>query len=214
MPALRGDVFVDGKRVTAPISICGMAFQNSDAAALAQRRSTTCCCRSKSSSRYAQDFRRRRHEYADRARALLRSVGLAGFEDKYPWELSGGMQQRASLCRALIHDPRLLLLDEPFGALDAFTREDLWEVLQELWIEKRPTVHPRDARPARGGVSGRHHLCDERAARGASCRAPRSNFRGRASLETTFEPDFIAKVHGLREKIASGTDVNGARSGA
>ncbi len=79
-------------------------------------------------------------EYRDRVEASLARVGLAGFGDKFPWQLSGGMQQRASLCRALIHDPTLLLLDEPFGALDQFTREELWEIMQNLWIEKRPTV--------------------------------------------------------------------------
>src|ERR1700747_3066016 len=71
---------------------------------------------------------------------LLTQVGLAGFSKKYPWQLSGGMMQRASLCRALIHDPQLLMLDEPFGALDQFTREALWAIMQDLWLTRRPRV--------------------------------------------------------------------------
>ena len=82
---------------------------------------------------YRSQFRSRRGEFAQRAKTLLATVGLAGYEDKFPWELSGGMQQRTSLCRALIHEPKMLLLDEPFGALDAFTREELWNVLRDLW---------------------------------------------------------------------------------
>jgi NitT/TauT family transport system ATP-binding protein len=90
---------------------------------------------------FRQDFRRKRHgEYTDRVEALLAQVGLRGFGDKRPWQLSGGMLQRASLCRALIHDPELLLLDEPFGALDQFTREELWDIMQSLWMTKKPTV--------------------------------------------------------------------------
>ncbi|HSW21091.1 MAG TPA: ATP-binding cassette domain-containing protein, partial [Ramlibacter sp.] len=85
-------------------------------------------------------FKRKRAEYEERARALLRKVGLGGYEDKFPWELSGGMQQRASICRALVHEPKMLLLDEPFGALDAFTREELWCILRDLWTEQRFNV--------------------------------------------------------------------------
>ncbi len=75
-----------------------------------------------------------------RADQLLRMVGLAGFEGRYSYELSGGMQQRVSIVRALIHDPRLLLMDEPFAALDAMTREQMASELQRIWMESGKTV--------------------------------------------------------------------------
>lgn len=79
-------------------------------------------------------------KYTERAKQLIERTGLAGFEDRYPWELSGGMQQRVALCRALIHAPQILLLDEPFGALDALTREDMWLLLESLYEQEKMTV--------------------------------------------------------------------------
>ena len=78
--------------------------------------------------------------YRERAATLIAAVGLDGFERRWPHELSGGMQQRAAIARALVHDPPLLLMDEPFGALDALTREQLRIDLEELWLESRKTV--------------------------------------------------------------------------
>ena len=127
----RGHIRVDGQPVTGPLKISGMAFQSSS---LLPWRSTldNVLLPLEIVEPYRATFKQRRAEYVERARGLLATVGRAGYEDKYPWELSGGMQQRASICRALIHQPKMLLLDEPFGALDAFTREELWCTLRDL----------------------------------------------------------------------------------
>ena len=89
---------------------------------------------------YRASFSREKKSYEKKAVDLLQSVGLTGFTDKHPWELSGGMQQRTSICRALIHEPEILLLDEPFAALDAFTREELWSALRDLQAARKVTV--------------------------------------------------------------------------
>lgn len=82
----------------------------------------------------------KKEDYLDKAMALLNNIGLGDFINHYPKELSGGMRQRASICRAMVHDPPLLLMDEPFGALDAFTRDHLSIELQRIWMQKEKTV--------------------------------------------------------------------------
>jgi NitT/TauT family transport system ATP-binding protein len=135
----KGSVIVAGHEVAGPIKIVGMAFQNP---IMLPWRTTVdnVLLPLEIVEPHASRFRTNRKAYAQKAKALLAAVGLNGFADSYPWQLSGGMQQRASLCRALIHEPDLLLLDEPFGALDAFTREELWTVLRDLWKAQHFTV--------------------------------------------------------------------------
>jgi len=138
VPATSGSVMVDGRLVRGPLKNVGMAFQNP---VLLPWRSVLNnlllpfeILRENGDSR-APD----RALWREKAVALLRTVGLGGAEDRQPRELSGGMRQRVSLCRALIHEPALLLLDEPFAALDAFTREEMWELHQTLRLHREFT---------------------------------------------------------------------------
>jgi NitT/TauT family transport system ATP-binding protein len=84
--------------------------------------------------------RERKEAFRNRALDILALYGLKGFEQRYPWELSGGMRQRAAICRALIRDPTFLMMDEPFGALDALTRDELNIELQSLWLRTKKSV--------------------------------------------------------------------------
>ncbi len=131
----RGHIRVGGQPVDGPLKISGMAFQ---APSLLPWRTTldNVLLPLEIVEPHRSRFKQERKAYEARASALLASVGLAGMESKFPWQLSGGMQQRASICRALIHEPQMLLLDEPFGALDAFTREELWCTLRDLQAAK------------------------------------------------------------------------------
>ncbi|GGB59411.1 nitrate ABC transporter ATP-binding protein [Roseibium aquae] len=130
-----GTVEVAAREVDGPVSIAGMAFQNPS---MLPWRTTlqNVMLPLEIVQPHRKRLGRERAAYTQLAEELLSVVGLAGFGAKYPWQLSGGMQQRANLCRALIHDPELLMLDEPFGALDAFTREELWQVMRDLHAEK------------------------------------------------------------------------------
>ena len=138
MPS-RGSIHINGDAVTGPLKISGMSFQ---APSLLPWRSTidNVLLPLEIVEPHRSQFKARRDEYRERASKLLQTVGLGGFEDKLPHQLSGGMQQRASLCRALIHEPKMLLLDEPFAALDAFTREELWCTLRDLWSARKFNV--------------------------------------------------------------------------
>jgi NitT/TauT family transport system ATP-binding protein len=126
-----GRVTVDGRPVAGPLKNVGMAFQNP--VLLPWRTVLDNLLLPLEILRENRDPRTPdRAVWHQRALALLHTVGLAGAEHRQPRELSGGMRQRVSLCRALIHEPALMLLDEPFAALDAFTREEMWELHQEL----------------------------------------------------------------------------------
>jgi NitT/TauT family transport system ATP-binding protein len=135
-----GVVIVGGREVAARALRVGMAFQNPTMLPWLTIEQNI-MLPLKIVEPYRSQFKRQRKlAFRDKAHALLAQVGLKGFANKFPWQLSGGMLQRANLCRALIHEPRMLLLDEPFGALDQFTKEELWTILQNLWLAHKPTV--------------------------------------------------------------------------
>jgi NitT/TauT family transport system ATP-binding protein len=197
----KGQIMVDGMPVTGPLKISGMAFQ---APSLLPWRTTldNVLLPLEIVEPYRSQFKQRKPEFIERARKLLQTVGLGGYEDKFPWQLSGGMQQRASICRALIHEPKMLLLDEPFGALDAFTREELWCILRDLRTEQKfnvilvthdlresvflaDTVYVMSKSPGRFVVKREIDL-------------PRPR-----DLEITYTPEFTAIVHELRGHIGA-----------
>jgi NitT/TauT family transport system ATP-binding protein len=132
LAATSGEIHVNGKPVDGPLENVGMVFQ---APVLLKWKSAL------GNVMLPVEFAKLdRATYLEKARALLHLVDLQGFEEMYPYELSGGMQQRVSLCRALVTDPQILLMDEPFGALDAMTRDELDLELLKIWDGKRKTA--------------------------------------------------------------------------
>jgi NitT/TauT family transport system ATP-binding protein len=132
LPPSAGAIRVNGAPVRGPAPSIGIVFQNP---VLMAWRSTLRNILLQIEIRGLDVAR-----YRATAQELIALTGLTGFEDSYPHQLSGGMQQRVGLCRALIHDPDVLLMDEPFGALDALTREQMNAELQRIWMERRKTV--------------------------------------------------------------------------
>lgn len=132
LPITSGAIEVDGNPVTGPHDDIGIVFQSP---VLLKWRSVL------DNVLFPIDIlKKSRKDFTQQAEELLQLVGLWDFRNQYPGVLSGGMQQRASLCRSLIHDPSLLVMDEPFGALDAFTRDEMNLELQRVWSQRRKTV--------------------------------------------------------------------------
>ena len=132
LPATSGSIRIGGADVRQPIDDIGIVFQSPVLLPWRTVRDNILLqiqMRGRSSGAYEAAVSK-----------LIKVAGLEGFETRYPWELSGGMQQRAAICRALVHDPSVLLMDEPFGALDAMTRERMNAELQRIWYETRKTV--------------------------------------------------------------------------
>ncbi len=200
--ASTGYVYVAGRQVGAEPVRVGMAFQNPTMLPWLTVRENV-MLPLKIVPPFRQQYRaKRKSEFRDRADALLKEVGLANFGDKRPWELSGGMLQRASLCRALVHEPQLLMLDEPFGALDQFTREELWAIMQELWTKLRPTVLlvTHDLKEA-GYLANR--ICVMRARPGQIIDDEEVPFPRPRTIEMSYTPAFVALTQRLRELIVT-----------
>jgi NitT/TauT family transport system ATP-binding protein len=204
--ASTGYVYVAGREVGAEPVRVGMAFQNPTMLPWLTVRDNV-MLPLKIVPPFRQEYAaKRKSEFRDRADALLKEVGLGAFGDKHPWQLSGGMLQRASLCRALVHEPQLLMLDEPFGALDQFTREELWSVMQELWMKLKPTVLlvTHDLKEA-GYLANR--ICVMRTRPGQIIDDAEVPFPRPRSIEMSYLPEFVTMTQRLRQLIVSARPV-------
>jgi NitT/TauT family transport system ATP-binding protein len=200
IPSSTGYVYVSGREVGAEAMRVGMAFQNPTLLPWMTIRDNV-MLPLKIVPPFRAEYRsKRKTEFRDRADALLAQVGLAGFGDKFPWQLSGGMMQRASLCRALVHDPQLLMLDEPFGALDQFTREELWAIMQDLWLARKPTVLlvTHDLKEAAYLAT---RICVMQARPGRIIDDSLVPFARPRTIAMSYTPEFVALTQQLREHI-------------
>lgn len=196
----RGTIYLDGEPVTGPRSEIGMIFQEAN---LLPWRDLW------ANIHFPFEIKRLDpRPYEGRIRDLIAEVGLSGFEQKMPRELSGGMQQRASIVRCLSYDPAVILMDEPFGALDAFTRDEMNLLIQKIWMETGKTIvfvtH---------NVSEAIFLADRvvvltprpgRLARIFPIDLPRPR-----TIEMTFTPEFIARVIEIKTTIETGRQPRG-----
>ena len=190
----QGEVWLHGQQVTSPRASVGMAFQNP---VLLEWRSIL---KNIMLPLEIVPTKLSKKEQEERARYLLSLVGLEGFEQKRPSELSGGMRQRASLCRSLIHQPDVLILNEPFGALDAFTREDLWQIMHEV-KEREPFTGVMITHDLRESI----YLADQVVV--MSGRPAKTQYvldlpvTGARSLETLYTPEASEMLKVLRHEI-------------
>ena len=199
-PPFAGSLTIEGAPVKGPLKSVGMAFQNSNL--LPWRTALeNVLLPLEIVEPHRSRLRSERKQYTEKAIKLLESVGLAGFSGKHPWELSGGMQQRTSICRALIHEPEILMLDEPFGALDAFTREELWCTLRDLQAARGVTVMlvTHDLREA-VILADTVYVMSNRP--GRILKRCEVNLARPRDLEVTYTPEFTDIVHELRHLIS------------
>ncbi|MDW3222010.1 MAG: ABC transporter ATP-binding protein [Paracoccaceae bacterium] len=196
-----GLVLVGGKEASAKALRIGMAFQNPTMLpwlTIEQNIMMPLKIVAPFKHTYRQD---KKGAFRDRVHALLAQVGLKDFANHYPWQLSGGMLQRSNLCRALVHEPDLLLLDEPFGALDQFTREELWQTMQDLYLDRKPTVLlvTHDLREA-GYLANR--ICVMSARPGRIISDKPVDIPQPRDISMIYSPEFVEMTQGLRELIA------------
>lgn len=197
----RGEVWLHGERVKSPRKTVGMAFQNP---VMLEWRTIL---ENVILPLEIVAPRMPRAQRVARAEELLALVGLSGFEGKKPSELSGGMRQRASLCRAIVHKPQVLIMDEPFGALDAFTREDLWQTMRDLRA-KEPFTCVLITHDLRESVflGDQVIVLSGRPAR--TQRVLQVDLPADRNIDSLYTPEAVQMLHTLRDeiRIAQGRD--------